>query len=148
MKEKLQKIRERAMAQIQAAGNLNSLNDVRVAILGKKGELTDLLKSMKDVQPEERPKVGQMVNEARTEIEKLLEERERYARDFHIEEGWEKTVRGFLGERELTQGMVDAFVTRVSVDKDGDCEVVLAYDDMLAELLEAVREREAENGEG
>jgi phage host-nuclease inhibitor protein Gam len=82
------------------------------------------------------------------ELEKLLEERERYARDFHIEEGWEKTVRGFLGERELTQGMVDAFVTRVSVDKDGDCEVVLAYDDMLAELLEAVREREAENGEG
>ena len=82
------------------------------------------------------------------ELEKLLEERERYARDFHIEEGWEKTVRGFLGERELTQGMVDAFVTRVSVDKDGNCEVVLAYDDMLAELLEAVREREAENGEG
>ena len=36
MKEKLQKIRERAMAQIQAAGNLNSLNDVRVAILGKR----------------------------------------------------------------------------------------------------------------
>ena len=57
-------------------------------------------------------------------------------------------MRGFLGERELTQGMVDAFVTRVSVDKDGDCEVVLAYDDMLAELLEAVREKEAENGEG
>ena len=82
------------------------------------------------------------------ELERLLEERERYERDFHIEEGWEKTVRGFLGERELTQGMVDAFVTRVSVDKDGDCEVVLAYDDMLAELLEAVREREAENGEG
>ena len=48
----------------------------------------------------------------------------------------------------ITQGMVDAFVTRVSVDKDGNCEVVLAYDDMLAELLEAVREREAENGEG
>ncbi len=34
------------------------------------------------------------------------------------------------------------------MDKDGNCEVVLAYDDMLAELLEAVREREAEKGEG
>ena len=82
------------------------------------------------------------------ELERLLEERERYERDFHIEEGWEKTVRGFLGERELTQGMVDAFVTRVSVDREGNCEVVLAYDDMLAELLGAVREREAENDEG
>ena len=57
-------------------------------------------------------------------------------------------MRGFLGERELTQGMVDAFVTRVSGDREGNCEVVLAYDDMLAELLEAVREREAEKGEG
>lgn len=57
-------------------------------------------------------------------------------------------MRGFLGERELTQGMVDAFVTRVSVDREGNCEVVLAYDDMLAELLGAVREREAENDEG
>ena len=74
MKEKLQKIRERAMAQIQAAGNLNSLNDVRVAILGKKGELTSVLKGMKEVAPEDRPKVGQLVNETREEIERVLDE--------------------------------------------------------------------------
>ncbi len=74
MKEKLQKIREEAMAQIRAAGDLSKLNEVRVSVLGKKGELTSVLKSMKDVAAEERPKVGQMVNDVRSEIENMLEE--------------------------------------------------------------------------
>lgn len=74
MKEKLQKIKDEAMRQIEASGDLNRLNDVRVSILGKKGELTALLKSMKDVSPEERPLVGQLVNETRESIEKMLEE--------------------------------------------------------------------------
>ena len=50
------------------------LNDVRVKFLGKKGELTAVLKGMKDVAPEDRPKVGQMVNETRAAIEAVLEE--------------------------------------------------------------------------
>ena len=74
MKEKLQKIREDAMRQIEESKDLNKLNDVRVAILGKKGELTAVLKSMKDVSPEERPIVGQLVNETRESIEKMLED--------------------------------------------------------------------------
>ena len=75
MKEKLQSIKEKALSQINAAEHLESLNDVRVAFLGKKGELTSVLKSMKEVAPEDRPKVGQMVNEARAEIEKVLADR-------------------------------------------------------------------------
>ena len=47
---------------------------MRVKFLGKKGELTAVLKSMKDVAPEERPKVGQLVNETRASIENVLEE--------------------------------------------------------------------------
>ncbi len=82
------------------------------------------------------------------ELEKLLKEREKYAKDYHIEEGWEKTVHEYLGKKELTQGMVDAFVTKVSVDRDGNCEVTLAYDDMLKELLETGRGREADAHEG
>ena len=74
MKEKLQKIKEEAIRQIQEAADLSKLNDVRVAILGKKGELTAVLKGMKDVSPEERPLVGQMVNETRENIERILEE--------------------------------------------------------------------------
>lgn len=74
MKEKLQKIKEEAMRQIQESQDLSKLNDVRVAILGKKGELTAVLKGMKDVSPQERPLVGQLVNETRESIEKMLED--------------------------------------------------------------------------
>lgn len=74
MKEKLQKIKEEAMIQIQEANAPELLNDARVKFLGKKGELTAVLKGMKNVAPEERPKVGQLVNETREAIEKLLEE--------------------------------------------------------------------------
>ena len=75
MKDKLKSLKESALAQIHGAQHLEALNDVRVAFLGKKGELTSVLKSMKDVAPEDRPKVGQLVNEAREEIEKILEEK-------------------------------------------------------------------------
>ena len=74
MKEQLEKIKEEALQQISSAESLDTLNDIRVAYLGKKGELTSLLKSMKDVAPEDRPKVGQLVNEARAVIEGRLEE--------------------------------------------------------------------------
>lgn len=74
MKEKLQEIREEAVKQIRQSDALEKLNDVRVAFLGKKGELTAVLKSMKEVAPEERPLVGQMVNETRAAIEEVLEE--------------------------------------------------------------------------
>lgn len=75
MKEKLQKIKEEAIRQIQASEGLSGLNDVRVAFLGKKGELTAVLKSMKDVLPQDRPAVGQLVNETRAAIEEMLEDR-------------------------------------------------------------------------
>ncbi len=74
MKEKLQEITRKAMEQIEEAQELGALNDVRVAILGKKGELTAVLKGMKDVKPEDRPLVGQMVNDTRTAIEEKLNE--------------------------------------------------------------------------
>lgn len=69
MRDKIQKIRENALAEIDKAEGLEKLNDVRAAILGKKGELTAVLKGMKDVAPEDRPKVGQWVNETREAIE-------------------------------------------------------------------------------
>ena len=73
MKDRLQKIRNEAIAQIKAAGGMDALNDIRVSFLGKKGELTAIMKSMRDIPPEERPAYGQMVNEARQEIENSLD---------------------------------------------------------------------------
>ena len=74
MKEQLERIREEALKQIEASDALEKLNEIRVAYLGKKGELTSVLKSMKNVAPEDRPRVGQMVNDARAAIEARLEE--------------------------------------------------------------------------
>ncbi|MFQ7290273.1 MAG: phenylalanine--tRNA ligase subunit alpha [Lacrimispora saccharolytica] len=73
IKEKLQAILNHAVADIEASDALDKLNDVRVNVLGKKGELTAVLKGMKDVAPEDRPKVGQLVNDARADIETRLE---------------------------------------------------------------------------
>ena len=74
MEEKLQAIKEEALEQLKQAESLDRLNEIRVSFLGKKGQLTALLKSMKDVAPEDRPAFGQMVNNTRTQIEEVLEE--------------------------------------------------------------------------
>lgn len=74
MREQLEAIKAEALKQLEKASALDGLNEIRVAYLGKKGQLTQLLKSMKDVAPEERPKVGQMVNEVRELVEQKLEE--------------------------------------------------------------------------
>lgn len=74
IKEKLEAILKDAMEKINDSDAPEKLNEARVNFLGKKGQLTAVLKSMKDVAPQDRPKVGQMVNEAREKIETRLEE--------------------------------------------------------------------------
>ncbi len=73
MKEKLQAITEEALEKISKAKDMEDLNAIKVAILGKKGELTAVLKGMKDVAPEDRPLVGQLVNDTRAVIEESLD---------------------------------------------------------------------------
>ena len=70
--EQLEKIKKEALDAIAKVADLDGLNEVRVQYLGKKGELTAVLKSLKDVAPEDRPKVGQLVNDARAIIEESL----------------------------------------------------------------------------
>lgn len=73
MDEKIRELKARARAAIaETAGSLSELNDIRVKILGKKGELTALMRSMGTVAQEERPRIGKIVNEARAELEELL----------------------------------------------------------------------------
>lgn len=86
MKEKLQRMKEEALKQIHSSDKLEKLNEVKVNFLGKKGELTVVLKGMKDVAPEDRPKVGQMVNDVRAELEKVLEDAKKKMERFLREE--------------------------------------------------------------
>ena len=86
MKEKLQELAEAARKRIEEAEGPDKLNEVKVAYLGKKGELTAILKSMKDVAPEDRPKVGQMVNETRAKSKNIWKLPERNWRKLPVKQ--------------------------------------------------------------
>ncbi|MCI9432439.1 MAG: phenylalanine--tRNA ligase subunit alpha [Oscillospiraceae bacterium] len=75
MKEQLAKIKEEALAALQAAASAAALDELRVKYLGKKGELTAVLKMMGKLSPEERPVMGQLANDVRAALEQALEER-------------------------------------------------------------------------
>lgn len=74
MQEKLIAIKEAAFNEIANADNSNSLEEIRVKYLGKKGELTTILRGMGSLTPEERPIIGKLVNEAKSEVESKLDE--------------------------------------------------------------------------
>ncbi len=76
MKEKLEQISKETIAKIAELDSMQELQDLRVKILGKKGELTEILRGMKDLSPEERPVVGSIVNVVRDEIETALSKAE------------------------------------------------------------------------
>lgn len=69
MKERLEEIRSLALKTINDVSNLKDLDSLRVKYLGKKGELTHVLRDMGKLSPEERPVIGQVANEVRKEIE-------------------------------------------------------------------------------
>ena len=75
MKQQLENIRLQALAELEKAGTPAELEELRVKWLGKKGELTAVLKMMGKLTPEERPVMGQVANAVRAEIEGKLEQR-------------------------------------------------------------------------
>lgn len=87
MQEKLLAIKETAFNEISASENSAALEEIRVKYLGKKGELTTILRGMGSLSPEERPIVGKLVNEAKSEVEEKLEEAVRKIR------GKEKNIK-------------------------------------------------------
>lgn len=73
MKEQLQELLEKAKNEISKASSLKALDEIRIQFLGKKGEVTNILKDMKNLSSEERPIIGKVANEVRETIESLLE---------------------------------------------------------------------------
>ncbi|MBK5273529.1 MAG: phenylalanine--tRNA ligase subunit alpha [Desulfuromonadales bacterium] len=84
MREQLQRMRDAALQSIEQADGESSLQDVRVRFLGRKGELTGLMKGLGALSPEERPIVGQLVNTIKDEIESCLESALTSAREQEI----------------------------------------------------------------
>lgn len=73
MKDKLKQITEEALNRIASSKTLDEINDVRVEFLGKKGQITSIMKELKNVSAEERPVFGQLVNEAKQTAEQAIE---------------------------------------------------------------------------
>lgn len=97
MKEILEKLLLLATDEVKAAKSLKELEDLRVKYLGKKGEVTSVLKNMKDLSNEERPVIGKMANDVREAIENLLdsvkEDKKRIEMDIQLQtEGIDVTM--------------------------------------------------------
>ena len=75
MKEQLNSILENARAELEKSADVKSLEELRVRFLGKKGELTAILKQMGGLSAEERPVIGQLANSVRQQIEQKIAER-------------------------------------------------------------------------
>lgn len=72
LKEKLEEIKKNGLEEIKQAENSNHINDVRVKLLGKKGSITEVLRGMRDLSAEERPKVGSFANKIRDELTEAI----------------------------------------------------------------------------
>lgn len=75
LREKLEELRQQGLNEIANSDDLKNVNDIRVKLLGKKGPITSVLRGMRDLSAEERPKVGKFANEVRDELQQALEDK-------------------------------------------------------------------------
>ena len=85
MQQKINELYESALNALNLASDLKSLDEIRVSYLGKSGSVTGLLKGMRDVAPEDRPKVGQMVNDLREKIGSALSAKEEQLKKIELQ---------------------------------------------------------------
>lgn len=105
IESKLKEIRDKVTEAVKNAGTLEIINDLRVKVIGKKGELTEIMKSMKDIPKEEKPKFGQLVNELRNEVEELLSSTtKRIKREIRQKQLEEETIDVTLPAKKTERG--------------------------------------------
>jgi len=81
LKEKLKEIKEQAEKEIKSLEDSEKLKEIQVKYLGKKGEITGVLRSMGKLSPEERPVIGKLANQVKEEISQLIEERKAFLKE-------------------------------------------------------------------
>ncbi|WP_315117476.1 phenylalanine--tRNA ligase subunit alpha [uncultured Clostridium sp.] len=138
MREKLENIKESAINELKTIGNKVELDSIRVKYLGKKGELTQILRGMGGLSSEERPIVGKIANEVREVIENLIEEASSEMKNKDKNSRLKNETidislpgkRNILGKRhplDLTlQSMIDIFISMGFTIEEGP-EVELDY---------------------
>lgn len=105
LKDKLQALKEEAVQKVQSISEKKELQDIKVSYLGKKGVITGLMKEMKSLPNEEKPKFGQLVNDARQTVEKAIAEvEEKIQRELINRKLASETVDITLPGKALTSG--------------------------------------------
>ncbi len=105
MKTQLEAIKNQAITELENAQNGADIDALRVKYLGKKGELTAILKQMGGLSPEERPIMGQLVNQAKAELESLIAEKTELMKKAALEQKLkDETIDITLPAKEISKG--------------------------------------------
>lgn len=105
LQEKLEALKQETLAKIEETKELASLNQIRVETLGKKGPITEVLRDMKDLSAEERPKVGSFANEIRDIITKEIEAKKELLEQLALQKALEdETIDVTLPGKPMKQG--------------------------------------------
>ncbi len=139
MREKLEAIRARAEAELSTFTEQSQLENFRVQILGKKGELTSLLKMMGSLSAEERPVMGQVVNEVRAFVEQKIAEKSQELKELELKKEIESTpvfdisvpanlTRGSYHPITLVQRQCETIFKSMGFNVEDYSEVVTDYE--------------------
>lgn len=105
LQKKLEELKTAALEKIDATENMIDLNQIRVEILGKKGPINEVLRGMKDLSAELRPKVGSYANEIRDAVTEALEERKAAIEEENLNQALQKeTIDVTLPGKQIPQG--------------------------------------------
>ena len=127
MEEQIKTIAENAIKEIENAQNANSLYDIRVKYLGKKGEFTAVLRGMKDLSSEQRPVIGGMVNKFKEKLEELISEKEKQFANLELQRKLkEEKIDVSLPSTKVTRGSKHP-LNRV-IEEIEDLFVSMGYD--------------------
>lgn len=118
MNEKLEALREKALGELATLETPKELEEFRVRFLGKKGEVTELLRGMGALPAEERPKMGQLINQLRGELEAALSERE-------------QNIIGLLKEKRLKEETLDVTLPGTKAKEGGLHPLNIVLNDLI-----------------
>ncbi|UCZ52210.1 phenylalanine--tRNA ligase subunit alpha [Bacillus shivajii] len=119
MLDRLEQLKDEALQKVEEAQSVNDLKDLRVAYLGKKGPITEVLKGMGKLSKEERPVVGQKANDVREEVQTAIEKKEGTLAEQALEQQLkEESIDVTLPARPVNKGSRHPLTTVVETIED------------------------------
>ena len=135
LKESIEKIKEKSIMDIKELKDSKALEELRIKYLGKKGELTAVLRGMKDIAPEERTIIGNLVNEVRYNLEELISKRQEEFKKEELNKRLEnEKIDITLPSSKLKRGSIHP-LNRIIEDME-DLFVSMGYDVVVGPELE------------